>query len=206
MAKKTVEVVFILDRSGSMSGLEKDTIGGFNSFIKEQKELDEGEAYITLVLFDTEYDVIFENVNVNDVEKLTSKVYYPRGGTALVDAFARTINSFKPKNKKSKVIFVVTTDGEENSSHEYTSEQLKKLVEEKKSKKSNAWDFLFLGANIDSFGVANQYGITAMHTSNYSHTDVGTQSIYASVSKGVAGVRGSQGDTGIQGDWKKDIK
>ena len=206
MAKKTVEIVFILDRSGSMSGLEKDTIGGYNAFIEEQKKLDEGEAYVTLVLFDTAYDVIYENVNVNDVKKLTSDIYYARGGTALIDAFARTINSFKPKSKKSKVIFVVTTDGEENSSKEYTSEQLKKLVEEKKSKKTNAWDFLFLGANIDSFDVASSFGIGAMHTSNYSHTDIGTQSVYASVTMGVSGVRGAQGDTGVSGDWKKDIK
>jgi len=206
MAKKTVEIVFILDRSGSMSGLEKDTIGGYNSFIKEQRELKEGDAYITLVLFDNQYDVIYENVNVNDVKELTSELYYPRGSTALVDAFAKTINSFKPKNKKSSVIFIVTTDGEENSSIEYTSEQLKKLVEDKKLKKNGSWEFLFLGTNIDSFSVAGNYGINMANTVNYSNTNIGTRSVYTSTSMAVTGVRSSTGDVGVSSDWKKGIK
>lgn len=198
MAKKATEIVVILDRSGSMGGFESDTIGGFNSFVKQQKELD-GEAYLTLILFDDKYDVVYQNENIQDVLELTNKTYFVRGSTALLDAMGKAINSFVPK-KRSNVIFLTTTDGQENASREYTGQQVRELVEKKKKSK---WEFLFVGANIDSFGVGGSMGLSRNMTSNYTQSHEGTQSVYNAMNVAVSNYR----DSGVvQDSWTKDIK
>lgn len=205
--KKATEIVFILDRSGSMSHLADDTIGGFNSFVKEQQKLDEGDAFLTLVLFDDQYDIIYESKDIDEVPVLDNKTYYARGMTALNDAIGRTIASFKPKTKSSKVVFVVTTDGYENASTEYKNKQIKELIEEKKLKKNGAWEFLFLGANIDSFSVGDSYGVSAVHTSNFTATAKGMSTMYLGISRGISDYRSSTSeDATITEDWKEEIE
>ena len=144
---KTTEVVFILDRSGSMAGLESDTIGGFNGMLEKQKEL-EGRAYLTTALFDDRYELLHDHIDIRKAEKLTEKQYYVRGCTALLDAVGYTIQKIAhEKDEDSQVIMIITTDGYENASHEYTYASLKKLIEKKKKE---GWEFIFLGANIDA--------------------------------------------------------
>ena len=155
MKNKLSELVFILDRSGSMSGLEKDTIGGFNSMLEKQKK-EEGEAIITTVLFDNKYELLHDRINIKGISPITEKEYYVRGTTALLDAVGRTIEKIENAHKHtleaerpSKVLFVITTDGMENSSTRYNYEKIKRMIEDKK--KEFGWEFIFLGANIDAF-------------------------------------------------------
>ena len=149
--KEKVEIVFILDRSGSMGGLEKDTIGGYNSFINSKKDLD---AVLTTVLFDNKIEILHDRVDIKKVKKLTNKDYYVRGSTALMDAVGITMNKISKESKGRKVIFVITTDGYENASREYTKSQIKEMIEKKKD-----WEFLYLGANINSYDEASSIGI-----------------------------------------------
>lgn len=202
MVKKVqpTEIIVILDRSGSMSGLETDTIGGFNTFLETQKAL-EGEAFLTLVLFDDKYDMLYEKKKIQDVPLLTSKEYYPRGSTALLDAVGKTINTFIPKTKKANVIVVITTDGYENSSKEYNNADIKKLVETKKA--LGNWEFLFLGANIDAFAEGSTYGFSATGTSTYTASPIGTQSVFAAVTTAVSTYR-STGE--VDENWSKDVQ
>ncbi len=168
------ELVFILDRSGSMGGLESDTIGGFNSLIEKQKK-EEGECYVSTVLFDNVSEVIHDRVKLSEVKPLTEKEYYVRGCTALIDAIGGAIKHIgsihkyaRPEDVPEHTMFVITTDGMENSSHIYSSDEVKKMVEERKEK--YGWEFLFIGANIDSVETAMHFGIGADRAVNY-HAD-----------------------------------
>jgi len=207
MKENLTEIVFILDRSGSMSSLTTDTIGGFNSFIDTQKQED-GEAILTTILFDDQYEILHNGVDIKTVKPLTSKEYSARGMTALLDAIGKTINTVGERlnktnedDKPSKVIFVITTDGQENSSREFTQSKVKEMIEHQTNNYS--WKFLFLGANIDAVSTAQSFGISGQFASNYTANSVGTDSLYRSVSKSVASYR-SDGE--ISDNWNDEIK
>ena len=193
MKKGLTEIVFILDRSGSMSGLEKDTIGGFNSMINKQKE-EEGEAILSTVLFDDKMDVIYDRVPIESVAPMTPKDYDVGGCTALLDAMGKAIKhinqvqkSLPEAERPEKTMFIITTDGQENSSSEYTYDKIKKMVEKKQDKKK--WQFLFLGANIDAIGTAAGLGIRADRAVNYLADGAGTQVNFNALSRAVSAVR-----------------
>ena len=193
MRKDLTEVVFILDRSGSMAGLESDTIGGFNSLIEKQKK-EEGEAYISTVLFDDQQEVIYDRVPISKIEPMTDSQYYVRGCTALLDAVGGAIKHISgvqkalPEDERpEKTLFIITTDGMENASRKYDYDKVKKLVE-KKQKKSG-WEFLFLGANIDSIQTAGKFGIGASRAIDYCCDEAGTELNYKVLSDVVSGVR-----------------
>lgn len=193
MRKGLTEVVFILDRSGSMSGLEADTIGGFNSMIEKQKKED-GEAYISTVLFDDRSEVLYDRVPVNRVEPMNENQYNVRGCTALLDALGGAIHHIsnvhkyaREEDRPEKTLFIITTDGMENASHIYTYDKVKKMVE--KEKKKYGWEFLFLGANIDAIEVAGRFGIGANRAINYESDHTGTQLNYEVLSKTVSAFR-----------------
>ena len=170
-----MDIIFLLDKSGSMYGSEKDTIGGFNSIIKEQKS-DEVQAKVTTILFDHEYEMLYKRKDLFDVDELTEKEYQVRGSTALLDAIGRTIITMQ-KEISGKVLFVITTDGRENSSVEFTKTQIKNLIT------NSNWEFLYLGADIDSYGEAAGIGINQEHVANYRKTADGINEMYNSVSK-----------------------
>jgi len=207
MKNNLTEIVFILDRSGSMSHLVEDTIGGFNSFIETQKQED-GEALLTTILFDDKYEILHNGVDIKEVNPMTTKEYSARGMTALLDAIGKTINTVGDRlskteedSKPSKVIFVITTDGQENQSREFTQKQIREMIEHQTNKYN--WQFLFLGANIDAVGTAQSFGISGQFASNYTASSVGTDSLYSSLSKSVASYR-SVGE--MSADWNKDVK
>ena len=193
MRKGLTEVVFILDRSGSMSGLEADTIGGFNSMIaKQQKE--EGEAYISTVLFDDTCEVLYDRVPVNKVEPMNDNQYYVRGCTALLDAIGGAIHHIgnvhkyaREEDRPEKTLFIITTDGMENASRQYSYEKVKEMVERQKEK--YGWEFLFLGANIDAIDVAGKFGIDSNRALNYVSDHKGTQLNYEVLNKTVSEFR-----------------
>ena len=194
MKKGLTEVVFILDRSGSMSGLEADTIGGFNSMINKQKQ-EEGEAYISTVLFDDQTEVLHDRVPVGKIEPMNDKQYYVRGCTALLDAIGGAIHHIgnvhkyaREEDRPEKTIFIITTDGMENASHFYTYDKIKKMVERQKNK--FAWEFIFLGANIDAIEVAGRFGIAANRAVNYEADREGTALNFEVLSKTVSNFRG----------------
>ncbi len=196
MRKGLTEVVFILDRSGSMSGLEGDTIGGFNSMIEKQRK-EEGEAYISTVLFDDRSEVLYDRVPVAKVEPMNDKQYYVRGCTALLDAIGGAIHHIANVHKQTgeedrpeKTLFIITTDGMENSSHVYDYKKVRKMVEKEKNK--YGWEFLFLGANIDAIEVAGRFGIGADRAINYECDSVGTALNYQVLSETVSAVRKSK--------------
>ena len=192
MKKNTTELVFILDRSGSMSGLESDTIGGFNAMIDKQKKLD-GECYVTTILFDNAAETLHDRVNLNDIKRMTDQDYTVRGCTALIDALGGTIEHIEKIHKyirkddvPEKTLFVITTDGQENASRRYTSAQVKKMVE---NKKKIGWDFIFIGANIDAVETAGAYGIGADRAVNYHADKQGTRIVYEAVTHAVSSMR-----------------
>lgn len=198
MKQNLTELVFILDRSGSMSSLESDTIGGFNSMIEKQKK-ETGEAYVTTVLFNHEYTLLHDHVNLQDVQPMTAGDYWTRGTTALFDAVGSTINSVgrrlsdTPEDERpEKVIFVITTDGYENASKEFNRSKVKEMIEHQQSKYS--WLFMFLGANIDAAEEASNMGINAMFARTYTASDVGTTSVYSAVTEALASTRGCDFD------------
>ena len=202
-----VDVVFILDRSGSMGGLESDTIGGFNSMLEKQRKL-EGKAYITTVLFDDQYELLHDRIDISKVKNITEKEYYVRGNTALLDAIGKTIAKEKAiqdtlgKNEKAnKVLFVIITDGLENSSREYNSTTVKKLIETQKEK--YGWEFLFLGANIDAIETAGSIGISPERAVNYRSDSIGTKKNYDTLNKAVEEVRSGNE---LKKEWKADIE
>lgn len=200
------EFVFILDRSGSMSGLESDTIGGFNAMIEKQKKQD-GECYVSTVLFDNVSEVLHDRVSLTDIKPMTDREYTVRGCTALIDAIGGAIHHIgnvhkyaRPEDVPEHTIFVITTDGMENASHKYSSDKVKKMIE--RQKEQYGWEFLFIGANIDAVETAAQYGISKDRAVNYNADEVGTKILYETVSKAVCDVRYS---LSIDDDWSKDI-
>ena len=206
MKTKTTELVFILDRSGSMSGLEEDTIGGFNSMLKKQKK-EEGDALVTTVLFDDRYVLLHDRFDIRGVRPMTEKEYFVEGSTALLDAMGRTISKIAnvrknggEENRAEKVVFVIITDGMENASTEYTYEDIRKMV--KKNTKKYGWEFLFLGANIDAPATARRYGIGADRAADYHGDGQGTRLNYKVISRALSDVRASRPLTGA---WKKEI-
>lgn len=207
MKQDLTEIVFLIDRSGSMSHLTGDTVGGFNTFIKEQKEKD-GEAKLTTVLFDNRYEVFHDGVDIKDVKDMTRKDCEARGSTALLDAVGKTINEVGCRlngmledEKPSKVIFIITTDGEENASREFSANVIKEMV--KTQTNTYNWQFIFLGANIDSVSSARGLGIDPKFAVNYSSNHAGGQSVYNTMNSTVSNYR----NTGsVATDWAKDIK
>jgi uncharacterized protein YegL len=193
MKKGLVEMVFILDRSGSMRGLEADTVGGFNSLIEKQKQTP-GEALVSFVLFDDQFEVVHHRRVIASLEPLTKDTYYVRGSTALVDAVARGIEKIKHvhrqlgiDNTPEKTMFVITTDGQENASKQYNTHQLKRLISEQQEK--FGWEFLFLGANIDSFGTAMSLGIQRNRAANFEASEDGIKKKFYAVNETIARFR-----------------
>ena len=200
------ELVFILDRSGSMNGLEKDTIGGFNAMIEKQKK-EAGEALVSTVLFDNESVVIHDRLPLDRVPRMTEKEYFTRGCTALLDAVGSAIyhigNIHKYARRQDvpeKTMFIITTDGYENASKRYDYEKVRKMIEWQKEK--YGWEFLFLGANIDAAAEARRFGIGADRAVNYKCDEAGTALNYEVISEAVCSVRASRP---LSADWKKRI-
>ena len=207
MKKNLTELVFILDRSGSMSGLESDTIGGYNSMIEKQKA-EEGEANITTVLFDDKVELLNQRVSIQEVKKMTDKEYYVRGCTALLDAIGQTIHYMgnvqkyaKEEDRAGKVLFVITTDGYENSSKEYSYDKVRKMIKNQKDRYE--WEFIFLGANIDAVETAKQVGIDEEHATNYVADSVGTELNYKAMNMAISCCR-SEGK--INRRWKEEVE
>ena len=193
MRENLTELVFILDRSGSMGGLESDTIGGFNSLIAKQKKED-GEAIVSTVLFDDVSDVIHDRVKIGDVQKLTDKEYFVRGCTALLDAVGGAIHHIgnvhkyaREEDRPAKTLFVITTDGLENASKRYSLREVKKMIERQREKYH--WEFLFLGANIDAIEVAGSMGISSDRTANFHCDSAGTALNYKVLESAVSRAR-----------------
>ena len=187
------ELVFILDRSGSMSGLEADTIGGFNAMIEKQKKQD-GECYVSTVLFDNVSEVLHDRVKLAEIKPMTDREYTVRGCTALIDAIGGAIHHIgnvhkyaRPEDVPEHTMFVITTDGMENASHKYSSDKVKKMIE--RQKEQYGWEFLFIGANIDAVETAAQYGISEDRAVNYHADPKGTACLYDNVSDVVFSVR-----------------
>ena len=200
------ELVFIIDRSGSMSGLESDTIGGFNSMIKKQKRK-EGECYVSTVLFDNESTVLHDRVKLQDIPPMTDNDYVTQGCTALLDALGGAIHHIgnihkyaRPEDVHEHTMFVITTDGMENASRHYTSETVKKMIE--RQKKRYGWEFLFVGANIDAVETAARYGIDRDRAVNYNADKQGTEILYKTVSEAVECMRSSQP---LAANWSEEI-
>ncbi len=186
MKKGLTELVFILDKSGSMSGLETDTIGGYNAMLAKQKAV-EGECRITTALFDQGYELVHDRTDIRGVSPLTDKEYQVGGTTALIDAIGRTIDKIEGAQKHTaqeyraeKVMFVIITDGLENASREYTAKKVKAMVERQKEK--HGWEFVFLGANIDAVETAAHFGIRADRAADYVADSAGTALNFAAVS------------------------
>ncbi|MBQ4618782.1 MAG: hypothetical protein IJB25_02725 [Clostridia bacterium] len=206
MKRNLTEIVFILDRSGSMAGLEKDTIGGFNSMINRQKTAP-GEAVISTVLFDSETQVIHDRVNLKNIAPMTEKDYFVRGCTALLDAIGGAIHHIgnvhkyaREEDRPEKTMFIITTDGMENASRKYSSDRVKQMIERQKSK--YGWEFLFLGANIDAVETAGHFGIQADRAVNYHSDKQGTALNYEVLSEAISSVRACRP---LQSNWKQRI-
>lgn len=206
MKNNLTELVFILDRSGSMAGLEKDTIGGFNSMLEKQKK-ENGEAYVSTVLFDNQSVVIHDRVPVANVEELTEKEYYVRGCTALLDAVGGAIHHIgnvhkyaRPDDVPENTLFVITTDGMENASRQYTYDKVKRMIQRQKEK--YGWEFLFLGANIDAAAEARRFGIDESRAANYNCDEEGTALNFDVISEAVCSVRTC---ATISDSWKDRI-
>lgn len=186
------EIVFILDKSGSMSGMESDTIGGFNSVIKSQKEK-KGRAYVTTVLFDNTAETLHDRIPLGEVKKMTSKDYRVGGCTALIDAIGGTVEHIetihkysRPEDVPSNTVFIITTDGYENASTKYSAEKVRKLIE---AKKEAGWEFIFMAANIDAVETARNMGIKAENAVNFHNDPAGARATYAAMDMAVAEIR-----------------
>ncbi len=197
------ELVFILDRSGSMSGLEKDTIGGFNSLIEKQKK-EAGEVLVSTVLFDNESVVIHDRLSLDKVPRMTEKEYFTRGCTALLDAVGSAIHHIgnihkyaRKEDVPKKTMFIIITDGYENASKRYDYEKVRKMIERQKEKYD--WEFLFLGANIDAAAEAKRFGISADRAVNYKCDEAGTALNYEVIGEAVCSVRAARP---LSADWK----
>ena len=206
MNKELTELVFILDRSGSMHGLEKDTIGGFNSMIEKQRK-EEGDCLVSAVLFNQHSDVLYDRVSLKDIREMTEKDYVPSGCTALIDALGGAIKHIRNVHKyireedvPAHTVFVITTDGLENASHRYGSDQVKRMVAEQKEK---GWEFLFLGANIDAVETASMYGIDRDRSVNYVPDSAGSIKNFKVLSETISKFR-AKGR--IDADWSEEIE
>lgn len=207
MEKNLTEIIFILDRSGSMAGLEGDTIGGFNAMIEKQKR-EQGEALVSTVLFDNDSEVIHDRVDIQRIKPMTHKEYYVRGCTALLDAVGGAIHHIgnvhkyaREEDRPEKTLFVITTDGMENASRKYSYDRLKAMI--KRQKEKYGWEFLFLGANIDAAKEAARFGISADHAANYHADSEGTNVIYETVSEAITQVRCCAAP--LSADWKQQV-
>lgn len=207
MKKGLTEIVFILDKSGSMEGLEKDTIGGYNAFLEKQKKL-EGEAFVSTVLFSDKSTVIHDRVSIKDVEPLTDEQYSVSGMTALLDAVGGAIHHIgnihkyaRNEDVPEKTIFVITTDGQENSSCEYDYRKVRQMIERQQEKYN--WEFLFLGANIDAVGEAGRLGINRDRAVRYECDSAGTSLNFAALSNAVWCMRTEKI---LNKDWCKEIE
>ena len=207
MKNNVTELVFILDRSGSMHGLERDTIGGFNSLIDKQK-MTEGKCYVSTVLFDNECKVLHDRVELENVKPMTHNDYQVGGCTALIDAIGGAIKHIgnihkyaRPEDVPAKTMFVITTDGMENASHKFSSDEVKKMI--KRQKEKYGWEFLFIGANIDAVETAATFGIDKSRAVNYHADKQGTKVVYENVSEAVKYLRDCGG---IQPNWSEDIE
>ena len=206
MKKNLTEIVFILDRSGSMAGLEADTIGGFNAMIDKQKK-EPGEAFVSTVLFDNESVVIHDRVDIQKIEPMTDRDYYVRGCTALLDAVGGAIHHIgnvhkyaREEDVPEKTVFVITTDGMENASRKYTYEKVRKMISLQQEK--YGWEFLFLGANIDAAREAARFGIDSDHSANYHADRKGTAVIYEAMSEAICNVRANRP---MSKEWKRCV-
>lgn len=206
MKKDLVELVFILDRSGSMSGLEEQTIGGFNRLISEQKEV-KSEAIVSTVLFDDAFEVIHNRLPIQRIESMTSKEYYVRGSTALLDAIGRSIVKIRHIHQKldeeakpEKTLFFIITDGMENASKEFDYTHIKDYIELQKEK--YGWEFIFMGANIDAIKTAKKFGVDSNRAVQYHSDEQGTNLNYRVMSESIRDLRVNKT---IKEDWKSDI-
>lgn len=206
MKNNVTELVFILDRSGSMSGLEADTIGGFNAMIEKQKKQD-GECYVSTVLFDGVSEVLHDRMRLEEIPEMTDADYTVRGCTALIDALGGAIHHIanihkyaRPEDVPGHTMFVIMTDGMENASHRYSSDKVKQMIEKEKTK--YGWEFLFIGANIDAVETAARYGIRQDRAVNYNADETGTRIVYESVANAVCAVRA---DEPLAASWSEDI-
>lgn len=208
MKKGLTEIVFILDRSGSMGGLEADTIGGYNSMIAKQKE-EEGEALVSTVLFDNETEVLHDRIPLDKISPITDKEYYVRGSTALLDAVGGAIHHIgnvhkyaRPEDVPEKTLFIITTDGMENSSRQYSYEKVKKMVERQKEKYH--WEFIFLGANIDAVSVAGKFGVDSSRAVRYECDSAGTALNYKVMNKMVGCARAAASAAEMEAAFDSD--
>lgn len=206
MKKNLVELVFILDRSGSMAGLEDDTIGGFNGMIEKQKNED-GAVLVSTVLFDNECDVIHDRLDIQRIEPMTRREYYVRGCTALLDAVGGAIHHIgnvhkyaREEDRPEKTLFVITTDGMENASRKYSYGRVREMIEHRKAE--DGWEFIFLGANIDAAKEAARFGINAECAANYHADRAGTAVVYQAVSEAVCNIRACQP---LSANWRKQV-
>ncbi|MBQ1893322.1 MAG: VWA domain-containing protein [Clostridia bacterium] len=205
MKKDLTEIVFILDRSGSMGGLEGDTIGGFNAMIEKQKK-EKGEAIVSTVLFDNLSEVLHDRVPLEKIEPMTERQYWVRGCTALIDAIGGAIRHISRVHKYIReedvpehTIFIITTDGMENASREFSSKEVKRMIEDKKEL---GWEFLFLGANIDAVETAKHFGIDESRAVTYRSDKKGTRMNYAAMSSAISQLRC---EAEIDASWKDEI-
>lgn len=208
MKNNITELVFILDRSGSMAGLESDTIGGFNAMIEKQKKQN-GECYVSTVLFDNESEVIHDRVKLSEIKPMTDRDYTVRGCTALIDAIGGAIHHIgnihkyaRPEDVPENTMFIITTDGMENASRKYSGNRVRAMIERQKEK--YGWEFLFLGANIDAISVANRFGIDESHSANYHADSAGTTLNYAVLSEAICEFRAPEANK-VSAKWKKKI-
>lgn len=191
-----IDLIFLIDRSGSMYGSEEDTIGGFNSFIEKQKSK-EGTTRVTTILFDHEYELLYKRKPIDDVDKLTKDTYYVRGSTALLDAIGKTITTLD-REIENKVLFVIMTDGMENASVEFSKSQISNMI------KNHSWEFIFIGADIDSYSEARSMGIKMTHTANYEKSARGVGKLYESVDIAADTIRRNKKLDEV--NWKKELE
>ena len=206
MKNNVTELVFIIDKSGSMAGLEADTVGGFNAMLEKQRKLD-GKVYVSTVLFSNDSEVIHDRADINDVKPMTERDYCVGGCTALVDAIGGAIHHIgnvhkyaRPEDVPEHTVFVITTDGMENASRRYSADKVRKMIE--KEEKKYGWEFLFLAANIDAVETAERYGIRRERAANYKATSEGTDALYGCMSMAVESIRCN---APLAADWAAEL-